>query len=138
VHCAAIIATTGCPCSKEKQERVQRRQLRRTNKSCVQLQGLPIRLQSLWQRGRSLTWTRGSSWFEYSRVFATEREVLYSRTILRGRGKVLLNFFGRNKACVCVKDLKGAEIGPSTPTHDAVARPPVVRVACRVARKWFR
>jgi len=83
---------------------------------------------------RSLTRTRGSSWFEYSRVFATEREVLYSRTILRGRGKVLLDFFCRNKACACVKDLKGAEIGSSTPTHDAVARPPMVRVAYRVTR----
>lgn len=67
-------------------------------------------------------------------MFATEREVLYSRTILGGPGKVLLDFFCRNKACACVKDLKGAELGPSTPTHDAVARPPMVRVACRVAR----
>lgn len=67
-------------------------------------------------------------------MFATEREVLYSRTISRRRGKVLLDLFCRNKTCACVKDLKGAEIGPSTPTHDAVARPPVVRVACRVDR----
>ena len=35
------------------------------------------------------------------------------------------------KACACVKDLKGAELERSTPTHDAIAWLPMV---CGVRR----
>lgn len=51
-----------------------------------------------------------------------------------GLRKSIFGVIHRQKACACVKDLKGAELGLSTPTHDAVAGPSVVRVACRVAR----
>jgi len=38
LHCANTITAIGCPCLKKKKHGVQKRQLKKTNKSCVQPQ----------------------------------------------------------------------------------------------------